>query len=32
MSIEGEGKIGSVISVESLAIWPETVGKEIEQE
>jgi len=32
MSIEGEGKIGSVISVESLATWPKTVRKEIERE
>jgi len=30
MLIEGEGRTGSVISAESLAIWPETVGREIE--
>ena len=32
MSTEGEGGTGSAISVESLAIWPEIVGKEIKQE
>jgi len=32
MSIEEEEGIGRVITVGSLAIWPETVGKEIRRE
>jgi len=32
MSIEEEKGIGRVITVGSLAIWPETVGKEIRRE
>jgi len=32
MSIEEEKRIGRVITVGSLAIWPETVGKGIRQE
>ena len=32
MSIEEEEGIEHVIIVGSLAIWPETIGKEIEQE
>ena len=32
MSIEEEEGIGRVITMGSLAIWPETVGKEIRQE
>jgi len=31
MSIEEEGEIGHVTTVESLAIWPETVGRRIKQ-
>jgi len=32
ISIEEEERIGRVITVGSLAIWPETVGKGIRQE
>jgi len=32
MSIEEEEGIGHIITVGSLAIWPETVGKEIRRE